>query len=690
MSSVTFFPTTWFVDASWTGMQTVGYLDNNKSVYLWFDLEPYFTVKYDDNTDLESIEEGHTFLTSSTPVKLVEFLTERIYRIVTTDLESYNNALSFVKRNVEGEILDEDQDIKSKWVSRFRVTPGLWQTAYNLKTLPFNIIEKRSYTTCDLEYLAESITSVNHTAPIPNKKVYLYDIESIPHDDLTFPDPTQENPPDMIFCISTVALNVLTIFILTGTALPSKYITDPARSVQPYEVNVVSCSSEKEVLERFFAQLHDIKPDVLVTFNGRSFDNNYIGVRAELLGVRIPNFSKIIDGVTEFKIGRIVQRKPFPLDEERKILYVPGVLQVDLLNFYRRMFPYLGNHKLDTIGELVLGKGKTGLSIKELFSRYRSGTQEDMNVIIDYSIVDSILLYELWQVSDIFLSLSNMSSFWKNDIEEVLYNDERKAFINLIHYVAPDIGKRPYWPGKAPLAERETGVYKDVHLYSISNLYIEALANSTDPLANYFAKYFTGRSDGIVPFSSGYFKVNFSQIQRRLPTNNVVWIDEDTVATTSHQNGLTLMAIFPLVIVKDKSWIAVTDTGRMFKKGMGELVRPSFGLLRKEIDKRIALLAGLTPPQDEDITLNDYELEIKITDKDFIKPSNNNKADIVDQLKSLGQRVDTSWRRVKYIRTKNGPIIEDIYSNDPEKYSQILDLKWYQDKLNKTLKIFQD
>ena len=708
MSSVKFFPISWFEDAGWKTVQVIGRLENSRSVFIRIGFHPYFTVRYPPDTNEETIDDGHAFLMSETPVAEVKSLGERIYRVYTLNKEDYFSSLAFYKRNGIGEVIDENQEIKSKFFSEKRISPGSWQQATDLKTLLFNVTSNNRYTAADLEYFTYNVTSIDHPGPLPKTVIGFFDIEAIPTDDVSFPDAEADEPPDNIFAISLIIWDGTTtrstIYILAERTLPARYTTNAARTGRPYEVNIVRSGTEKEMLQGFFNGLLEARPDRIVGFNSRRFDLNYIGEHARRLGVTLPPFTKILNYTPYFAPTLLIQRKPFPLRDDIMSLRSPSLSQIDLLDFYRRLYPQLGNHRLETIARLVVGRGKTGLSIRDLFIKYRRATEEDLLEIIDYSIFDSLLLKELWDASQIELRLAQMANFWKNDSEYCLNHELENLFEDLLRYLTPNLPSTKYSVGRPPATERQPGIHRDVYLYSLSDVYLTALTQTRDPLADYIAEYFQASDDGIIPFKSGYFPVSFEAVMNfvRGQGASEVWVEENSYAVRGQPRTgpndlgpipyLPLQDYIPLIIVANKSWILVNSNGIVFKKGMSSFVRPPFKLLERYVDYIVQYLLqhpGATArdvvlPQLE-ATLEDYVMESKVTAEDFAQPPLQKQA-IIQQLRELGLPVSTSWRKVRYIRTVDGPVIEEIYSKNPTRYAPRIDVKFYSQKLQSAVK----
>jgi uncharacterized protein YprB with RNaseH-like and TPR domain len=688
MSTIRFFPIRWFEDNDWRSVQVIGQLENQQSVYLRIAFRPYFTIKYPINTSTETIEDAHTYLISETPIDEVATLDEsqKVYRVFVTNKDDYFDSIKFYKRNGLGSVIDETQNIKSKFFAERKINPGSWQQATDLRTLFHNVTMNTNYTAYELEFYTKNVANADFNGPIPKCRTVFFDIEVIPSDNISFPDADTEGPVDSIFAFSLVDGNRNIVYILTDQNLPERF----------KQTQIIRANSEKELIQKFFEELSRIKPNRLVSMNGRHFDINYIGGRARNLGIKIPPFTPILSYEPFFYPKTIVQKEPFFSIDEVWALLTPAISQIDLLDFYRRLLPQLGNYKLETLGQFILGRGKTGLDIQEMFAKYRRGTVEDLLEIINYSITDSVLLYELWMASQIDQKLATMANEWKNDAEYVLTHDMDSLFKDLIHYVQPNTPEICCDPGKPITTERKSGIHRNVYIYSLSSIYLMFLQQLQDPLSQVISNYFANTNDGIIPFESGYFPVKFSQVQdfilSQISSDKVVWIEKNSLAVTGNSSDITFLSAIeyaPLVIVSQKSWILVNQSGMIFKKGLSSLIRPPFGLVERYVDYLIDFLIKYPGQPIQfptlETTLDDFVMETKVTAENFVIVPKK-KSEIIHQLRELNTSIPITWRKVYYIKTTEGDIIEEIYSQDVQKYANIIDQSYYTKILQNTLK----
>lgn len=682
MSTVRLHPSRWFEDVNWRSVQVVGRLRDEKSIYLRIAFRPYFTVRY-DQLDPQLVQDHHDYLLSETPVVNIVQLQPDLYRMYVVDKDDYYNGLNFYKKNGLGTILDSDQDVKSKFFTERRIDPGSWQEASDLRSLLHNVNRGRKYSSADLEYYTNNIRSVQITDPPPVGVNVFFDIEVVPSDDVSFPEARNVDPPDSITSISMVVqasgVDRSVVYMLTD------------RPVQSTDVR--SFSTERELLQNFFNALAEIRPDRLITMNGRHFDINYIGLRVKALGMTLPAFSKINGFTPYFYTTTIVQSVPFPSREQVMALSVPGISQIDLLDYFRRVYPQFGSHSLETVSQILLGRGKVDLPIPELIAKYRRGTPEDLAEIARYSLEDSVLLRDLWIRTQIPVRLLEMANFWKADPEWLITHQKGELFHDWLRYLSPDVPEKRWDPGSPPIIERKPGIHRNVYHYSLSEVYLTALEQLQDPVATAVVDYFreNNSNDGIVAFRSGYFPVKFNDVLEFVKTNvkpeSVVWLEENSLALSSEFPYLNLIERIPLVVVIQKSWILVSASGVVFKKGMSAMVRPPFRLIQRYVDYLIDFLRQNPGVQvvfpDFPTTLEDFVLDTKVTSEDYSRPGK--KEEIVTQLRELGLPITKTWRRVHYIQTSIGPILEEVYSKDPGKWSAALDLDFYNQKLQSVL-----
>lgn len=351
-----------------------------------------------------------------------------------------------------------------------------------------------NYTMCDYEFYVHPLNIVGTRKTFTNPKVgwfndaFFYDIEVYtPLGDFTAADRKE----DEITAISIVTLrnSVRTGYLLlngtriskTGSrgwkALDVSKISDveifgsaPGSS---FDYKVVVYDSETELLRAFFSILNQFRPKTFVDYNGKTYDLPYIINRASLLKVDIPPFSQIRN------LKPILRYTPIETSFNRESvqsLLMPGTVHIDLLYYYRHYYPLLPNHRLDTVSEMITGKGKTGLDIPTF---YRALEQEDKVLLVkaaEYSLRDTIALYELWEKGigeQIFTTAAHLSvnpdeftgSPKDTMVQKALYSADPGLFVP--GYKTVDT--------KGYVVPAKPGIYSDVHIYDYVPALLEIL-----------------------------------------------------------------------------------------------------------------------------------------------------------------------------------------------------------------------
>lgn len=255
------------------------------------------------------------------------------------------------------------------------------------------------------------------------------------------------------------------------------------------------------------------------------------------------------------------------------------------------------------------------------------------------------------------------------------------------------------------MTERKSGIYHNVYIYSLSPIYIAILQQHKE--SQLIANYFQNTNDGIVPFISGYYPVTFAQVQEfilsKIPVDDIIWIEKNSIAVVSpipsisgapemEQGPINFLPVInyaKLLIISQKSWILVDRAGLVFKKGLGSFVRPLFKLIEKYIDYLIKFsIENPNRPVDFPLLetdLNDFVLENKVTATDFAKTPKRKEV-IIQQLREMNVSVPTTWRKVRYLKTTQGDIIEEVFKINPDAYIALLDQNYYNKTLQNTLK----
>ncbi len=222
--------------------------------------------------------------------------------------------------------------------------------------------------------------------------------------DGSFPSPLV--PGNVIFQIATTYKyndSDATVTQLLTLKKCSK-VTDP-------DVVVEECSDERDLVKRWVDTIHSMDPDIMYTYNGDSFDCNYIWVRARQLGLE----EYFLAGVSRLSgVPCVFRKEAFSSaaygDSDVNRLYIPGRLNYDLMIHFKRGQIKYPKYSLDYIASTLLGETKCDVSVSEIFSFYREGIPDRIREVGMYCVQDTRLLQKLVDTQKILESITQMSN----------------------------------------------------------------------------------------------------------------------------------------------------------------------------------------------------------------------------------------------------------------------------------------
>jgi DNA polymerase delta subunit 1 len=173
-------------------------------------------------------------------------------------------------------------------------------------------------------------------------------------------------------------------------------------------VIVESVNTEQELLALWARHVCLIDPDVMIGYNIFTFDWKYIYDRATLL--KCVNKLSILG-----RLNKECKLKSQNLSSSamgHNSLYYPlinGRIQIDLLPVIRSGHS-LSSYKLNNVSLHFLNSSKDDLPPDQIFSRFNSGSPNDIMIIAKYCIQDCILVNDLFDKLDIFTNSLGMSN----------------------------------------------------------------------------------------------------------------------------------------------------------------------------------------------------------------------------------------------------------------------------------------
>ena len=146
-------------------------------------------------------------------------------------------------------------------------------------------------------------------------------------------------------------------------------------------------NAEIVLLNEFLDTIKQLKPDVLVSFNGTFFDIPYLHARLSRYGKSLGELA-LFEGLQQ----EIIKSK-IPVESYR----LKGRAVIDLLPKTWGIHPISGQKTLDSVAEEVLGESKVKLTKKlgKLWRNGINGSKEDAELFRNYSIKDAVLTFLL-------------------------------------------------------------------------------------------------------------------------------------------------------------------------------------------------------------------------------------------------------------------------------------------------------
>ena len=160
------------------------------------------------------------------------------------------------------------------------------------------------------------------------------------------------------------------------------------------DCEVISCKTEKELLNKWKDVMNNLNSDIITGYNIFGFDMPYIWDRAKELNI-IEDFS--------IGLGRLITRKNALVEQQLsssamgdnvlKYIDYDGIVLIDLLKVMQRD-QKLDSYKLDNVASIFLGDKKNDLKPQEIFSKFK-GSSADRCEIAKYCIQDCCLINRL-------------------------------------------------------------------------------------------------------------------------------------------------------------------------------------------------------------------------------------------------------------------------------------------------------
>ena len=670
-------------------IQIFGYTVDGRTAYIRVPRKSTFILKFTEDVD-EEVVDNITDILNPTNVK-PSYLDPTILIVRAPEL----SPMEFTG-NPEYEDLatwnDVSQDpygeLESFWEAK-EIGPYEWISIERFTPLP------GKYTTCDLNIITDeshiqSATEIDHMDI--NCRILFWDIEAFSGRIGEFPN--SSDPEDIIFMLSVItASNQGTNkFVLVKGNINPEVINQKLP-----DVAIIKSKDEKELISQYFAIYNTFKPDRLVYYNGDMFDMPYLINRLAIHEMNVPKITKILS-----LVPRIVPHHyptPFGREAERTI-QLPGTEIIDLIHYYRRFYPYLRNHRLDTVANKIIGEGKTDLTIDEMMDAVRTDNTEKLANVVEYSYVDSLRMLQLWNSEKENMSVQPRLELVCNNLGISTDTLLRDSFSHIIDLAAYNIDAGAALAGGTKdkpthLKEAVKGIYRNVYIYDYSELYRQLLLQSEQQLGSILGERLEGAPHQLIleAFYSKYvdrdelLPLLTSMLDSVIGTQLVIAIEPTIIRSIGplHVDWLKMLDRIPCYVsVAKASYIILDGDSEIEKAGLSKLCRPKFDLANDIIEQYLTLvysnnLDKFIIPDFATLPIDKFVLTEKIGDVAGLS-SNTIKYKLAAQ---YGTAI-TTWVSVKYIITTRGPVLLSKISAD-----DTLDYRYYQIELGKYIKDLQ-
>ena len=301
-------------------------------------------------------------------------------------------------------------------------------------------------------------------------------------------------------------LRVLSLDIETDPAAHTLYAiglaglgTDRVLMVGPGPLRDAECfADERAVLQRFFALLDEVDPDVLTGWNVVDFDLAFLQRSCRRYGL-------------PFRIGRTNEEASIQRDQgftREARCQAPGRMVLDGLALMRGAFIRLEDYKLETAAQTFLGKGKLitgdgrGQEIADAFAH-------DRQRLVDYNLRDAELVLEILahqRLVELAVSRSRLTGMQLDRVGASIASIDFLYLAELRRRgrVAPSVAEHPnaMVAGGAVL-DSVPGLFENILVYDFKSLYPSIIRTfNIDPLT-YVPPSETAAHDDLIVTPSG-------------------------------------------------------------------------------------------------------------------------------------------------------------------------------------------
>jgi DNA polymerase elongation subunit (family B) len=338
-----------------TAIMCFGKTKDNKNVYLEI-YDFYFTFYIDNNqkaeTTLKMLKQnkdnmGQIIYGPVQKKKFYYFDGEQDHEFLCVKSKNYNllNSIGYsIFNNYNIQTYNKSKDALTQFFHDKNIKPCGWIEIKNFCNISNNDSENSDNEDITFSTYNLSVNAINvkhiESDEIAKFKLLAYDIECLGHDD-KFPLATNEK--DEIVSIAA------TTSIIGEDKIIGKYVFLNGKKCPNIEgVKVFNCEDERQLLCIFCKVIQKVNPDFVTGWNNFGFDDNYIKVRAKLLGIEDKiKLSKILNEITPFRENVKMSSSAFG-DNISNYYDMTGRINFDLMQVIHKNY-VLNSYKLDSV-----------------------------------------------------------------------------------------------------------------------------------------------------------------------------------------------------------------------------------------------------------------------------------------------------------------------------------------------------
>lgn len=352
--------------------------------------------------------------------------------------------------NLEFTVHEQKADPILKLLTLKRLLPTGWISIKDYeKYIPD---EHNLFATTDIQLVVD-YEHLNHeeSVKICNPLVLSYDIECISSDSTGMTFPNAKRKQDKVIVIS---------------ATIGKYFS-PESSWKNYSLvnaenerkcpKIEGCiiknfKNEKSLLLGWREFMIEQDPDVIISYNGLTFDDKYIADRADVLLIW-QSFSVL--GRAILKKATLTERNWTSSaygPQKFNYLDIPGRLHIDMLPVISKEFQNLSSYNLNSVSEEFLKENKVDLPAKQMIQIYHFGGKESMKKIVEYCNQDTKLPFKLMKHLNSWVGLAEVSNVMKVQIFDYITRGQQIRVYSQILYktILNDIVCNHKWSDYTP------------------------------------------------------------------------------------------------------------------------------------------------------------------------------------------------------------------------------------------------